>query len=200
MKRNSNLNFSAVLIAITLLFAYCKKGDTGPAGPAGPQGPQGEQGANGANGAQGPKGDTGTANVIYSSWLDVTFTADTVHNGTVIDTIGFYANIEAAKLDSAILAQGEIKVYLNVGTSSDPFVYPLPYFDVYSGISVSPAFLINDIYLYADANASTVTQNGEKYLQYRYILIPGGTPGDLVVHQPDWNNYQEVKAYLGLKD
>lgn len=44
------------------------------------------------------KSDTGTANVIYSSWLDVTYLADTIHIGTLVDTIGFYTNITAPKL------------------------------------------------------------------------------------------------------
>ena len=101
MKRNTCLGLPILFLAIILVFTHCKKGDTGPAGP---QGPQGEQGQMGATGSQGPKGDTGTANVIYSSWLDVTYIADTVHNGTTIDTIGFYANIAASKLDSSIIA------------------------------------------------------------------------------------------------
>jgi len=200
MKRNTYPDLSILFLAITLIFAHCK-GDTGPAGPAGPQGPQGEQGQAGAAGAPGPKGDTGTANVIYSNWLDVTYAADTVQNGTVIDTVGYYANVPAAKLDSPILAHGEIKVYLNLGTSSNPAVVPLPYFDVYTTISISPAFQIGNINLYSDLDASTVTQDGAKYLQYRYILIPGSvSSGDLVVRPPNWNNYKEVQAYLGLKD
>ena len=197
MTRSTYPGLSILFLAITLLFTHCKKGDTGPAGP---QGPQGEQGQMGATGSQGPKGDTGTANVIYSSWLDVTYIADTVHNGTTIDTIGFYANIAAAKLDSSIIAHGEIKVYLNLGSASDPTVVPLPYFDVYTGISISPAFQIKNIFLYADLNASTVTQNGSKYLQYRYILVPGSVSGDIITRPPNWNNYKEVQAYFGLKD
>src|SRR4051812_48308804 len=66
------------LIAVTLLFAYCKKGDTGPAGPAGANGAAGTPGAAGPTGPQGAKGDTGTANVIYSQWLDVAYDADTL--------------------------------------------------------------------------------------------------------------------------
>ena len=69
MKAKSSLTLLASVIAITLIFTQCQKGDTGPAGPAGPAGPTGPTGPAGANGA---KGDTGTANVIYSAWLDVT--------------------------------------------------------------------------------------------------------------------------------
>ncbi len=187
------------LLAITLLFAYCKKGDTGPAGPAGPAG------SAGAAGSQGPKGDTGTANVIYSAWLDVTFAPDTVHTPTgvgtafTIDTLGFFADIPAAKLDSVMLATGEMKVYLNLGSSSNSAVVPLPYFDVYSGASISPAFLINDISLYADFDASSRTQSGVKSRQYRYILVPGGVLGGRLV-KPNWKDYNAIKTFFGIKD
>ncbi len=189
MKRN----FSKILLLlflITIVFANCKKGDTGPAGPAGPTGP------NGGAGAPGPKGDTGTANVIYSQWLDVPFLPDTVHNGTIIDTLGFFANVTAAKLDSLMISKGEIKVYVNLGSLANPFVAPLPYFDVYSGVSISPTFSVQRIFMYADADASTVTQNNVKFLQYRYILIPGSVGG--VMKQTNWNDYNQVKTALGL--
>ncbi len=180
------------LLVVTFLFSQCKKGDTGPAGPAGPAG------GTGPAGPPGPKGDTGTANVIYSQWLDVAFLPDTIQNGSIIDTIGFYANIPAAKLDTGIISHGEIKVYLNLGSSANPAVAPLPYFDVYSGISISPTFFIQNIALYSNADAGTVTQNGVKFLQYRYILVPGGTGG--IFKPGNWNDYDQVKIIFGLKD
>ena len=185
-----------LLLAITMIVTSCsKEGATGPAGSTGPQGPAGPAGSAGA---------AGTANVIYSQWLDVAFLPDTIHNGTAIDTIGFFADIAATKLDSSIVAGGEIKVYLNLGSAVDPFVAPLPYFDVYSGISVTPTFSVQDISLYSNVDASSVTQGGVKYLQYRYILIPGGTtalPTSVNGKKGiNWNDYNQVKAYLGLKD
>lgn len=36
-----------------------------------------------------------------------------------------------------------------------------------------------------------------KNRQYRYVLIPGGAA---VRRNVDWNNYEAVKTYLGLKD
>ena len=194
MKTRSCLTVFASLLVITLIFTQCKKGDVGPAGAAGAAGPQGPVGPT------GPKGDTGTANVIYSAWLDVAYTADTVHNGAIIDTIGFFANITASKLTNAILTSGEMKVYLNIGNSANPDVVPLPYFDVYTGISVTVDFLPQRIFLYSNLNAGTITQGGQKFLQYRYILIPGSVPGGRLLQPVDWNNYNEVKAYLGLKD
>ena len=169
------------------------------------RGAQGQPGQTGGTGLQGPKGDTGTANVIYSPWLDVAYTADTTHTGTVIDTIGFFADIIATKLDSIIMANGEIKVYLNLGSSAIPAVVPLPYLDIYTGVSINPTFFIQDIYLYSNANAGTVTQGGLKYFQYRYILVPGGTTALPVFNNGNktginWNDYNQVKKFLGLKD
>ncbi len=193
MKTKPFLTVFTSLLVVTLIFTQCKKGDAGPAGPAGPAG------AAGGTGPQGPKGDTGTANVIYSAWLDVTYTVDTVHNGTVIDTVGYYANITANKLTSAILNSGEIKVYMNWGTPGTPDVTPLPFFDIYTLLSVSPDFFLQRIFLYADFNASTVTISGQKRLQYRYILVPGSVAGRF--SKPiNWKDYNEVKAYFGLPD
>jgi hypothetical protein len=196
MKAKSSLSLLASLVLITFIFTQCQKGDVGPAGPAGPTG------SNGAPGAAGPKGDTGTANVIYSAWLDVTYAADTIHTGAIIDTVGFYATITALKLTNAILNSGEVKVYLNLGTSTTPNVIPLPYYDVYTNISIQPDFSFQKINLYADLNASTYTNAGQKLLQYRYILIPGSVPSGRIAQTQtvNWNNYNEVKAYLNLKD
>lgn len=193
-----NRKFYAFLIACLstcLFFTACSK--TGPEGPQGEQGPPGETGA---QGEQGAKGDTGTANVIYSGWLDVTYDADTVHNGDAIDTIGFYAGITAQSLTSDIINGGDIHVYFNFGTADEPNVVLLPFLDIYSGISITPSFTINNIFLYANADASTVTDGNVAYYQYRYVLIPGGVSGNAVVHPPDWKDYNAVKAFYHLPD
>lgn len=192
MKRNYSQLF-VILFAITLILSNCgKKGDPGAQGPAG------QNGAPGPSGPQGPKGDAGTANVIYSDWLDVAFLPDTVHSGSTIDTIGFYSNITASKLDIDMLSKGEMKVYVNLNSATDPAISALPYFDVYTNISITPTFLLQTINLYSNIDPSTVTENGTKYLQYRYILIPGGTKA--ARKMVDLNNYNEVKKFYGLRD
>ena len=192
MKRNYPQLF-VVLFAITLLLSNCgKKGDPGAEGPAG------QNGAAGPAGPQGPKGDAGTANVMYSDWLDVAFLPDTVHTGSTIDTLGFYANISASKLDMDMLSKGEMKVYVNLNSATDPLINALPYFDVYTNIQITPTFLLQTINLYSNIDPSTVTESGTKYLQYRYILIPGGTKATRKM--VDLNNYNEVKKFYGLRD
>ena len=178
-----------LIIVVSMLVASCKKGDTGPAGPAGPAG------------APGPTGTAGTANVIYSGWFNLDYNAET-ENG---DTVRFVANIQAPKLVDSILSKGEIKVYFNFRTPSNPDVIPLPYFDpLYNDppVVINPDYFPGLIVLTSNYNMGTFDENGEKRFQYRYILIPGGTaarnaPGGKAI---DWNNYKEVQAYLGLRD
>lgn len=192
MKQVNALSTLCLVAVFALVIASCSK--EGPAGPAGATGPAGPAGA---AGAAGPKGDTGVANVIYSAWLDASYTADTQKNGAVIDTIGFYFDAAVPKLTSAILTSGDIKVYVNLGSSATPVIVPLPYFDPYFGISINPTYSLNLIDLYSNLNVSTYTNGGTKYQQWRYILIPGGKPARSGIN---WNDYNEVKKALNLPD
>ena len=171
----------ACLAAIFFITSCSKSGDEGPAGPAGPGGPAGPAGV---------AGPPGTANVIFSPWIDTaTFFPDTVHNGPVIDTLGFFANLNVPKLDLEMLNKGEIKVYVNAGDDSDPLVFPIPYND--GLIFINPAFYLNTIQIYSNFDLTG--------FPFRYILIPGGTAARSS-NSIDWNNYKEVQKYLGLKD
>ena len=169
--------------AMVIFLASCSKtGSTGPAGPAGPAG---------AGGAAGPAGATGTANVIYSPWIDTTtWIVDTVHNGAVIDTVGYHALLNVPKLDLTMLNTGEIKVYVNASTDpADPTVFPVPYND--GSLFIDVVFYLNTI---------QITSNGKLTgIPFRYILIPGGTAAR-TTKTIDWKNYKAVQAYLGLKD
>lgn len=186
-------NVLVLLFFVSIMAIGCKKGDTGPQGPAGSAG---ANGSGGPAGPQGPQGDPGVANVIYSDWMDVQFLPDTVHNGAAIDTLGFLAELAASKLDSSILANGEIKIFLNLNTTAEAVVVPLPYFNIYSGISISPTFSLQNIFLYSNADVSTVTVGSDIFLQYRYVLIPGGVHG--IAAHTDWNDYNQVRSTLGL--
>ncbi|WP_276503011.1 hypothetical protein [Terrimonas pollutisoli] len=181
--------------AIAIVMSSCAKdGDQGPAGAAGPAGPAGPAGA------AGPAGPAGTANVIYSAWLTSAFKADTFRTtGNVLDTAGFYVDIDAPKLDLAMLDRGEMKVYVNLGTPAEPVVYPLPFL---GAVYIEPIFLLNTVEIYSSGSKSPNLQAALGQTPFRYILIPGGTagrtaPGGKTI---DWNNYKEVQAYLGLKD
>jgi len=180
---------SVLLIAITLIISSCAKdGSAGATGPAGPAGPQGPGGAPGVPGAAGP---AGTANVIYSAWTDTTtWRPDTTMTGTKIDTVGWFANISAPKLDTTMLNTGEIKVYINLGTTADPVVFPLPFNN--GRVFIDVVFFTNTIQVSSNANL--------KGLPIRYILIPGGVKAGRGYKTINWNDYNQVKAFLNLKD
>lgn len=196
MKRiTTRLSYVLLLFAAVLIASCSKDGETGPQGEQGPPGPNGPAGP---AGPEGPQGDPGTANVIYSGWLDVAFTPVKNDAG---DTVAFEAAIDAPKLTNEILSTGEIKVYFNWGTAADLTVDPLPLFDIYlgGGLSITTTFSQGQIYLFSNFDMSTFTDTDGKKWQYRYILIPGGTTARM--SKPvNWGNYKEVQAYLGLKD
>jgi hypothetical protein len=187
------LNLTGILfLSVILITASCtKEGPAGATGPAGPQGPAGTAGTPGAPGAPGAKGDTGVANVIYSDWIDsTTWRPDTVMTGSVIDTLGFFANVNAPNLDLTILNTGEIKVYINLNDETDPVVFPLPYND--GSIFIDVIFFMNTIQISSNADLTGIP--------FRYILIPGGVRAGRGVKTINWDDYKQVQQYLGLKD
>ena len=171
-----------VIFALVLLTACSKeKGDAGPAGPAGGDGPAGPV---------GPAGPTGTANVIYSDWIDVDFEPNT-------DSSNWSATIPVAGLTPEMLNQGEIKVYINFNTAADPVVFPLPYFD--GAVIINPVFFTDTIALVSTVDAGTIEDTGDKFFQYRYVLIPGGQLA-AVPANVNLDNYADVKKYFRLKN
>lgn len=167
MKR-TYLHVAVLLLAGSLFFVSCKKGDQGPAG---------------------------TANVIYSDWLDVTFNQTVRSPG---DTI-YIALIDAPKLTNDIINNGDVKVFVNVNTPSSPAVVPLPNYDPFLviGDEINCVFTPQKITLMSLGDESTYTSGSNKYYQYRYVLIPGGVKATSSVN---WNNYQEVQQAVGMKD
>ena len=194
------LTISSILfLATAIIISSCsKKGDTGPAGATGPQGPAGPTGSTGA---------TGAANVVYSPWLNVTFEAFTDTN--------MIATIPAPKLADSILNKGDVKVYFNAGSDStnSQFVLSLPAYEpfLFSNnnqavtLIINPYFSLDTISIISNYDLSSFAINGYNYFQFRYIIIPGGTstlPVSIngTKRSINWNDYNEVKAYLGLKD
>ncbi len=104
MKTNMPRVLYAAFVAVAVLLAACgKDGDTGPAGPAGPQG---AQGPGGAAGPQGPQGEPGTANVIYSDWLDVGYDEDTTVIAVGDTLFRYFSGIDVPKLTADIASKG----------------------------------------------------------------------------------------------
>ncbi len=188
---NRKLIYPLAVVAALVVFAACQK--DGATGPEGPQGPQGQQGQ---PGQQGPKGDTGVANVIYSDWLDVTFQALVTEDD---DTLGYAASFDAAKLTHDILTKGEIKVYMNWGTATEPSISPIPYFDPIFGYLLTADYEEGVVFLSSNFDASSRTIEGNRLLQFRYVLIPGAV---MAVKPPGVNldNYSEAQQYLKINN
>ncbi|NIG55477.1 collagen-like protein [Chitinophaga sp. Cy-1792] len=193
MKKFKNFMPYALLLSAILFVVAC--GKDGAVGPAGPAGADGKTGAQGPAGSQGSKGDTGTANVIYSAWLDQAFApfTDTAANGRV-DTTGWYSVIQASRLTAAMLGKCDVHVYMNVNTPTQPVIVSLPNYDYFN---IGFDLRVGGIVMQSSIKASTFTYQGEKVLQYRYIIIPGAVAARGAI---DWNNYEQAKAYLKLVD
>lgn len=174
------------LFIVSILISCSKEGPVGPEGPAGPA---------------GPKGDSGTSGVIYSDWLDVAFRPDTIHlSGGGIDTVGYYADVPAPQLSKALLSSADVRLYINAGTASDPSIYPLPYFNVYSGLSIDFSAHEQSLDMYSNGDMTTVvSSSGVKFQQFRYMIIPGNIKATASA-KVNWSDYETVKAHLGLKD
>lgn len=189
----------SVLAAAILLIAGCSKGPKGDTGPAGPQGPQGSTGST---------GPAGSANVIYSAWLNVTFQ-------TFTDT-NVIAAIPAPELSDSILNSGLIKLYYNAGSDAPggQTVLPLPINEPFLFTDTSnnpvtlianPYFSLDTIYVIANYDLSSYQQGGYNFSQFRYIIVPGGVAGlptkiGAAKKPLDWNNYNAIKQYFGIKD
>ena len=107
----------------------------------------------------------------------------------------------------SIINKGDIKVYLNAGSDSadNQLVLPLPITDILiTGAIINPYYQSKLINLVSTADASSDSLRGFHYRQYRYILIPGGTSTFAAsingYNGINWNDYNQVKKYLGLKD
>lgn len=153
--------------------------------------------SDGKDGAPGATGPAGTANVISSAWQDVAFAINS-------NQTAYVGVMTAPKIVDSIVNKGDVKVYINVNTTTSPAASPLPYSvnffstDTTSLVyTVYPIIQTGKVSLYANADFSTFTDNGAKYFQYRYIIIPSGANARSAI---DWNNYAQVKEYLHLKD
>jgi hypothetical protein len=187
------MSLYALLLCGICIFAACgKDGDVGPAG---------EQGETGAAGPQGEKGADGTTGIIYSNWLDVRYNPITgdFDGDNLLDTAAYEISIDVPKLTDEILTNGDVKVYVNLGSAATPNIVPLPFFDIFGGYSINPSYATGKITLLATHGFNTYEDEGVKIQQYRYVLIPGGTAAR-TAKVIDWNNYKAVKEYLQLAD
>ncbi len=115
----------------------CKKGDAGPAGPVGPAGPD---------------------SVVYSSWISLNPT----YNSLMISL--FEQALFAPSITKSILDSGIILSYINLGTSDKPDVVPVSSLNY---LFAFEEFVEDSIYIQI---YPVLDPSG---LPYRYVTIPG---------------------------
>ncbi len=164
---------SALLVSFLIFSCSAEDGDIGPQGPQGPQGEQGANGVNGVDGAQGEQGDPGTANVIYSDWIERNFIVGVAAESNLMGLDVFNASELNSDTD-VVLVYGR----KTSGSNSDAYgVYQLPYnlsaqneyygfglFEATGGTSIQVRVSSTD----GGTNLFTFFDD------FRYVIIPGG--------------------------
>ena len=198
MKRKF-MHAGALLFLASCLFLACgDDGDPGPQGAQGAQGeqgPQGPQGPQGDEGEQGQQGEPGTANVIFSDWIGSSFSSTSLGNSrsfTLLSSSDLNPNRDV------VMVYGRVD-----GTLTD--VYILPYSDIEG--SAEYFFNLNPMTTTTEVIVRAQTTDGslgifDKFSDYRYVIIPGGTPADTgkSASPVDYEDYEAVKAYYNIPD
>ena len=209
----STRKFFSLLFVVSLLLACSKDGEDGAIGPQGPQGEQGpagpagaagEDGAQGAQGEQGEQGEPGTANVIYSEWVDTAL-------GNAIAGSSQSFTINAPEIDANILNFGTVLVFgrrleILPGPVVNITVYALPI--VFGAARQQSYFFVvnnsNQIMITVQANEEGESVGDGTFLeQYRYVIIPGGVASSgKSFSTADYKNmsYEEVQELFDLQD
>jgi hypothetical protein len=146
----------------------------------------------------------GTANVLYSSWIDVNWDGGGAY--------GRHMNISESRVTEEFLNTGAIQMYLKVDGSNAFSIIPLSYIDgdhelyFYAGLSTDPQQPFNGVVLALDhVSGQPIEQSAIDYFaaqQVRYVLIPGGASlskasNDIPINLDD---YEQVKKYYGIKN
>ena len=196
-------NSALILCIILVMGAGMITGCEGPAGPQGDQGPQGLQGIAGSDGNEGPQGDPGAANVIYSNWIPFN-----TSNWVLADEFGRQTQlykIDENRITSDIIDKGLVMVYVKFGGASSP--RPLPFTGYILSLSKEQHLwyrLETDAITIVFHNLNDNLDPGRfgSTNQYRYIIIPGGTPAkikDVPINYKEMS-YKELTALFKITE
>ncbi|NAS11869.1 collagen-like triple helix repeat-containing protein [Poritiphilus flavus] len=195
-----------LFFSFTLIFpGSCAKdgedGAIGPQGPQGEQGPTGAAGEPGAQGEQGEQGEPGTANVMYSGWIDSEFADD------IITTSATFT-INAPEMTDEIIQQGVVMVFGRSNPNAitgDTDVYPLP---IVFGVARQQSYYFRaeqagELDIIVAANEEGQAAGSPFFEAFRYVLIPGGTTAtSKSSNSQDYGemSYEEIKTLFELED
>ena len=146
----------------------------------------------------------GTANVLYSSWVDISWDGGGAYSR--------YMRISESRVTEEFLNSGAIQMYMKSSGSSGFSITPLSFTDgdheLYfsAGVSTDPQNLFNGIILQLDhTSGQPLEQSAIDYFadqQVRYVLIPGGVSlSKESKNIPiDLDDYEQVKEYYGIQE
>ena len=202
------------VIFLSLIIWSCS-GDDGVDGATGPQGAQGTAGTDGVDGTDGTNGEdgtdgeegtdgedgaVGTANVIYSDWIDNGFPFP-------INAPSSSFDIEAPNLQQEIIDNGVVMVFGR--TPSGAFVYQLP---IVFGASVQISYYFRVELETVSIRAANMREGEDlvsliSFAEYRYVIIPGGREaggggGITSKAKIDYTTltYAEIAAHFNIPD
>jgi Collagen triple helix repeat (20 copies) len=139
------------------------------------------------------QGPPGTANVEYSGWNFTSNFRDTTADGSSLNV----GDLLAPALTQSLLDNGAFQVYFTFGAG----VYTLPYTSFAGGaantMSYWPRLGHFIVTRFTADNSNTIKLSA--FIQYRYIMIPGGVKVG-VNHHPDLNNYEAVRKFYRIPD
>jgi hypothetical protein len=171
----------AILSVAMLVFGCSEDGATGATGATGANGINGTNGTNGTNGQDGNANVTGIADVTTTStsWTP---------NGTTF----WSTTIQIPEITQAVFDRGIVSVFRKFNSG---IWNAIPY--SYVNVSWNHGFFVGGINIFCSSvNGNAI--NDPAVQNFRVVII---TPSNRLAN-PDtnWNNYDEVKTALKLKD
>ena len=155
-------------ILTMVLFIACSAED-------GSDGINGLNGIDGVDGADGSDGEPGTANVIYSDWIQTNFANPDPAPENVMP-------LETFSSDEIDTAADVVLVYGGNNLNGDFEIYQLPYIRI-GNVQFTFGFFGSDgtetgtTFLQVRANTFDGTNATFQFFDsYRYVIIPGGNP------------------------
>jgi hypothetical protein len=181
--------------AIIFIIGCAKDGETGPAGA---DGVNGANGTNGTNGINGTNGSNGNANVSQSNFT--VNGSDWTYNNLPVWDQSLTVILNDNDITQNIIDSGIVMVYLSLNSPATEW-FALPFTQKLNGNYLSQtwafAYSLNNVtikFYFSDGSSpSTPSTN------YFKVVVISGTQR-IANPNVNWNNYQEVKAFLNLSE
>ncbi|WP_281989387.1 hypothetical protein [Aquimarina aggregata] len=152
-------------------------------GEDGAIGPQGEQGL------QGNTGESGTANIIYSEWINTGLSDN-------ITSVNTSFTFDAPEINAEILNSGIILVYGRFfDTNNGIRVYQLPITVGVGSTRLSYLFNASSGKIEVRINSAEIIGTNDFLQQYRYVIIPQDQASKSSLDYTKMS-YQEIKNIL----